>query len=135
MPIQIKYLDGGLGVGIITGQDFISANKEMYASIDKMREYKYGLVDLSGVTKVNVSTSEIETIVSQDKNASNYMSELAVAVVAEKDIEFGLSRIWEALIEYHGMNWKTKIFRKRDGAEKWIKNEVKEKYQIDITLQ
>ena len=35
MPIQIKYIDGGIGVefigsGVVTGTDIIAANKEIY---------------------------------------------------------------------------------------------------------
>ena len=49
MPIQIKYIDGGLGVeffgsGVVTGTDIIEANKEIYGQENFSRQ-RYQIVD------------------------------------------------------------------------------------------
>ena len=82
-----------------------------------------------------MSASEIETIAAQDKEISKYLPEYIVAIVAKKDVEFGVSRMWETLIEINDLQWETMVFKERDDAEEWIKHKVKEKYDIDLTFK
>ena len=136
MPVEIKYLDDGLGVsfigeGIVTGEDIISSNKQIFSSEEKMIKNKYGLIDYSSVTKLEVSKSEVEIIASQDKKASEYISDGVVAVVAKDDLAYGVTRMWEIIVECTGIQWETMVFRAREDAEAWIKEKVKEKYGID----
>lgn len=139
MPIQIDYLDNGLGAcfrgtGVVTGQDILSANFEMFSTPEKTQKYKYGLADWTGVTEYKVTSSELEKAAIQDKNASQYLPELFVAVVADRDLEFGFSRMWAVFIEANELNWEVMVFRNRAVAETWIKEKVKAKYQIDVNL-
>ena len=139
MTIRVEYLDKGLGVlyvseGIVTGDDIINSNREVFSSEDKMKNYKYGLIDYSNITQFNVSNSEIETIVSQEKEASKFIVDPILAVIATKDLEFGLSRMWETIVEISGIQWETMIFRDREKAEIWIKDRIREKFNIDITF-
>jgi hypothetical protein len=52
-----------------------------------------------------------------------------VALVADQDLIFGLARMWELLID--AAERETMVFRKREDAEAWITQKVKEKYGID----
>ena len=136
MPIEIQYVDGGLGVlylgkGIVTGEDIINSNKQIFSSEEKMVNNKYGLIDYSNVTQFEVSTSEVEIIASQNKKASEYIPDAVVAVVAEKDIEFSMTRMWEMVAENTGLQWNIMVFRDREKAEIWIKERVQEKFGID----
>ena len=103
MPIEMKYLDDGRGViyigeGIVTGEDIISANRQFFSSKEIMTKNVYGLIDYSDITKFEVSTSELETIASQNEKASEYLTDGIIAVVAKNDLVFGISRMWEALV-------------------------------------
>ena len=136
MPLKIKYLDDGLGVlfigeGIVTGKDIISSNNQIFSSEEKMKKNKYGLIDYSKITQFEVSTPEVEIIASQDKKASEYIPDGVVAVVAKKDLVFGINRMWEIIVENTGLQWEIMVFRDREYAEAWIKEKVKEKFGID----
>ena len=139
MPIQVKYLDNGRGVlylgeGIVTGDDIINANKEVFSSKEKMAKNRYGLIDYSNISHLNVSTSEIEIIVSQDKEASTFIPDAVVAITAKKDLEFGLTRMWEIIANNAGLQWETMVFRDNEKAEIWLKDSVRKKFNIDITM-
>ena len=139
MPIDIRYLDNGIGVlyigqGIVTGDEIIKSNRNIFSSKERMEKLKYGFIDYSNITQLSVSNSEIEIIASQDKKASEYIPDAVVAVAAKRDFEFGLNRMWEIVVENTGLQWETMLFRERDAAVKWIKQKVKEKYNIDLTM-
>jgi hypothetical protein len=139
MPIKLKNLDAGLGVvfigeGIVTGEEIIRANRTVLSFGKKIRASKYCIIDYSNATKYDVSTSEIEVIATQDKEISEYVPEYLVAIVAKKNLEFGVSRMWETVVEAKGLKWETMVFKDRDDAEEWIKRKVSEKYNIDLTL-
>lgn len=140
MTIRIDYLDDGLGIlltgaGTIVGQDLIRANQEIFSSVQKMKKYRYGIIDWSEATGKAIATSEIEFAVNQDKAASKYMPDIIVAVVADNEIKFGLSRMWETFIDMNGLNWETMVFRTRDEAERWIKDTVKTRFQLDVAIK
>lgn len=139
MPVQVEYLDDGLGAlflgnGVVTGEDIAAANTEMFSSPEKTRKYKYGLADWTGVTKFKVTSSELEHAAAQDKNAAEYLPELFLAIVADKDLEYGFSRMFAVFIEANNLDWEMMVFRNRADADTWIKEKVKAKYQIDVTV-
>ena len=78
---------------------------------------------------------EIEIIATQDEEISKYLPDYIVAIVSKRDIEFGISRMWQTIVQMKELAWETKIFRDRNDAEKWIKNKAKEKYDIDLTFR
>jgi hypothetical protein len=136
MPIETKYVDGGLGVllsghGKVTGKDIISSNNQIFSSKETMIKNRYGLIDFSNITQYEVSTPEVEIIASQDKKASEYIPNAVVAVVAKKDFVFGMSRMWEIIVKNTGLHWEIMVFRDREEAEAWIKERTKEKFGID----
>ena len=125
MPIQVKYLDNGLGVmfigeQMVTGDDIISANGEVFSSEERMKNYKYGFIDYSIVSHLSVSNSEIESMVSQQMKVTEFIPDAVLAFVAKKDLEFGLTRMWEIIAENTGLQWETMVFRDRGKAEIWI---------------
>ena len=139
MPIKVRYLDKGIGVlligeGKIVGDDIIKANRKIFSSVEKMKKYRYGLLDYSRITQFEVSTSEVDTIAFQDMKASEFIPDAVLAIAAKQDLEFGLTRMWEIIVENSGLPWETMVFRDRDTAEKWIKQKVKEKFDIDLTM-
>ena len=137
MPIEVKYLDGGKGTffdgkGDITGEDIIGANKEIFSSEEKIRRYKYTLLDLTSMDDFDVLTSDVEEIARINIGAAEIIPDFVVAIAARKDIVFGLSRMWQTLVD--STTWETKVFRTVDEAKVWIKERVKAKFGIDVTI-
>lgn len=58
----------------------------------------------------------------------------SAAIVAKKNLEFGVSRMWETVVQVKGLKWETMVFKDRADAEEWIKQKVREKYNIDLTM-
>ena len=140
MPIKLRNLDSGLGVvfigeGIVTGQEIIRANKNLLSFKENIKISKYCIIDYSETSEYNVSTSEIQIIAAQDKEISKYLPDYIVAIVAKRDLEFGVSRMWQTIAQINDLKWDTKVFKDRNNAEKWIINKVKEKYDIDLTCR
>jgi len=135
MPIEIKDSDGGLGNiiigrGIVTEEELVDAlKKHLTQDKDKFKQYRYSLSDYTATTKLEVSTQKIKLIAEYGKRAAIGNPEAIVAVVANQDLIYGLTRMWEALLA--GTNWETMAFRNREDAEAWIKERVKERYGID----
>ncbi len=139
MPIQVRYLDNGIGImfigeGIVTGEDVINANKITFASEEKMKNYKYGFIDYSNALHFDASEDDAEIIANQDLEASKFIPDAILAILAKKDLVFGLNRMWEMIAENAGLQWETMVFRDREKAELWIKDRIRDKFNIDITM-
>jgi hypothetical protein len=139
MPIIVEYRDNGIGAvfrgaGVVTGDDLLQANMELFSSIEKTKKYKYGLADWTDVTEYRTSASEFEKAALQNKIASEYLPDLIVAVVADKDLDFGFSRMWASFIEANNLKWVVKLFRQKESAESWLKEEMMARYSLDISF-
>jgi hypothetical protein len=137
MPIEIAYLDNGTGIlfigkGTVTGRDILEAKAKTFSSEGKIMQYQYGLLDFSRTDGVEISNTELEKVTELDKKAAAIIPDRVVAIVAGKDVIFGLSRMWEAYMG--GAGWETHVYRSRKEAETWIKARVKEKFGIEPTL-
>ena len=85
------------------------------------------------MTDVEVSSNTIDQIAQLCKNSAKINPYFVVAHVGEKDITFGLSRMWEILSD--NTKWEIMVFRNREDAEAWIRKKVKEQYGIgDLTF-
>lgn len=140
MPVNIIYLDDGLGAmlrgtGVVTGQDIISANEEMFSTPEKTQKYLYGLSDWTGTTDYNVTISDLEYATYQNLNTSDYFpEEYVIGIVAKEDLPFGLARMFGTSLEAHGLKWDVKVFRIMTEVELWIKESVKKKYGLDLKV-
>jgi hypothetical protein len=136
MPIQLEFLDEGLGViyrckGVLGLQHFSVANDRLLASPGLIRKLKYVLVDAASMEAQFFSPSEMDGIVLQDRQIASYaVPGLLVALVAEQNVVFALARMWEAFIE--GIGWETKIFPSMVEAQDWVRIRVKEKFQLEL---
>jgi len=134
MPIDIKVLHNGIGIlylchGAVIGKDFIDANNRLLALNDRLKQVRYGLVDMTATNDVQISESELLTITAQDKKIAAFApSESVVAIVAQDDSALRLAHLWESFIEHTG--WETMTFRVRWKAERWIIEKVKANFGI-----
>jgi hypothetical protein len=137
MPIDIKYLDKGTGVlhvgrGTLTGKEILEAKLATFGSEERTKRYQYGLIDYSQVDDVLISSQELATVVGYDKRAAKIAPGIPVVIVGEKDIVFGLARMWEAFMLDAG--WETHVFRSREQSEDWIRARVRNKYGVEPTF-
>ena len=129
MPMNIDYMaDGGIiasGKGVVTGSEIKEVNDIIYESPEKIEKIVYQICDLTNVSDISLSTSEIEEIAMQDKKASEINPNMFIAVVGETDLVFGLSRMWEAFTyEYP---FEAMVFREMEDAQQWIKEKLHKK--------
>ncbi len=135
MPMEIKDVDGGLGNlitghGVVRGQEYLNLLEDHFSQDPrKFKKYLYSLCDLTQVSKLEVDSNDIELAAKMSRQASEINLKAVVAVASDKDITFGMSRMWEILFDEK--NWEVMVFRNREDAEKWIRSRVKEKNGID----
>jgi hypothetical protein len=127
MPIQIKYIDGGIGVefigsGVVTGADIIAANKEIYRN-ENFSKQRYQIIDRTECTKYEVSHKEIIIIAEQDKVAAKTNPNIIIAFISTSPLQYGISRMYQAYVGDEG--FLTEVFRDRKNAEKWIEEQLK----------
>jgi len=137
VPVEVKYLNGGKGVmfiasGFVTGEELITASKEIFSRDIAEEPYLYGLVDFNDVDGVNVSTAEVRRIADLDLRASKHIPKAVVGIYAKNDLAFGLGRMWEVFIADAG--WDTKVFRSRPDAVAWVRQRVFETFGLHISL-
>ena len=126
MAIEIQYTQDNIGVifcavGRVTGEEVITHQKRIYAREDFV-DLRYWIVDRSRCTEYEVSSDAVRQIADMDNEAAKKNPHLLMALVSESDLQFGVSRMYEALIDRNG--FKTMSFRDRASAEVWIKNEL-----------
>jgi hypothetical protein len=99
----------------------------------KFKKYRFSLCDYRGLTKIEVSTPSIQLIANLCRSAAAVNPDAVVALVAESDLSYGLSRMWEMLCE--DIAWETCVFKRYEEAEAWIRERVEERWNIvDLTI-
>ena len=141
MPIRIKDGDGGIGNivesrGRVTDQDLIdSLRQHLTQSKAKFKKYKYILIDHTELTKVDISDETVESIAGLCAEISRINPEPIVAMVnnvpigANIELINRLSKMSELFI--YRSCWESRIFRTKPLAVRWIRDKVKEKFDID----
>ncbi len=138
MTIECKYIANDVGViytgkGILSAEDIIKADQNLLLNIEKLKTRKWTLVDFSEVDAVEISDEELIEIAEADKKIASAVGPNIIAIVANKDLMFGMSRVWEVFVEMEEIGWHTNVFRTRVEAESWLKNEAKALFKIDLT--
>ena len=129
MLTSIDYIeDGGIIIrveGLISVNEIKKANDIIYESPDKIKKIKYQICDLTIASDFSASESDIRAISNQDKKASEINPNMLIAVVGEKDVIFGLARMWEAFS--YDSPFETMVFRKMEDAQQWIRGKLHKK--------
>lgn len=124
MAVLLQTLDGGLGLyfeasGHVSMKEFFQTYEIPREVLQKAR---YCLVSFTHVESMKLSGEEITQMVEQDQSNVITNPQLVQAIIAPKDLPFGLSRVYSSLSDSDG--WPTGVFRDRETAEVWIKNET-----------
>jgi hypothetical protein len=128
VPIDFEVLDDGTGLilicrGTLTGKDKIDTNERLLASPEILKHLKYFLID-SESAAVDMSTSDLRLIAEQDRRiAAIAPPGLAVAIIASRDADFGMARMWQVFVEE--TDWDTMVCRSFKEAESWLREKLK----------
>ena len=121
MPISVKIIDDKYTLidceGDVSVDDLVKVNEYIYSDVDES-VVKYQIVDITAVTNIVISTADIKRTADQEKKAAKSLGQITIAIVAVKDLDFGLSRAWEAYASTPGI--KTMVFRDLVAAQEWL---------------
>lgn len=126
MPIQIKYRADKIGIefiasDVVTGKDVIEANNKIYNS-ENFSKQKYKIADRTKCTDYQVNSEEVRLIAEQDKTAAKINPNLLIALVSRSDLQYGMSRMYQAYGNESG--FLIEIFQDRKSAEEWIEKQL-----------
>jgi len=128
MPIRVHFREDGGVIAEITGavraRDLVKMNESLYETPEHIRAIRYQICDLTGVTDVDVPSAEMTQLAKQDTQAAASNPNMLIAMVGDRDLTYGLARMWEAYAAGPGL--ETMVFRNRAAAEEWIRGKLGE---------
>jgi hypothetical protein len=98
------------------------AQSGVYAS-ENFVNLRYWIVDRARCTEYTVTPEDVVRIASMDNRAAKRNPNLLIALISHSDLQYGISRMYEAHIDENG--FKAMSFRDRPSAEQWIRRELR----------
>lgn len=128
MPALNEFIEGGRGVvfhgvGELTGKEVIEVKEQLAADEARARSLEFALVLLVEVSAFRITTKEVRAVAAIDHRLARLVPHLTVGIVAPRDHDFGVARMWEAIADVPG--WMKGVFRERAEAEAWIRGILK----------
>ena len=122
MPVSVVYENDGLGVvmtafGVMQENDFADANAQLYVP-EVMAKLKYEIVDIRDVENVDTNLEKLKDLAQTDKDASDLIPGLKIAIVASSGVLEALAQVYERMAKCDTL--KTKVFRTLPEARLWI---------------
>lgn len=102
--------------GALRFDEVMSAVKSFYAA----NPTKHVLWDLLEITDIQLSSKEVEMIASYQPRYDGKRESGKTAFVAQKDVLFGLSRMFELHSEVKAAPYPTMVFRSLQEACQWF---------------
>ena len=127
MPYTWTLTDDGRGLvqvgsGVVTGAELLAACAANSRAHEGAEWLTHGLVDLAEVTSLQASTAELRRLAEESRVAAKFAPGAHVALVAPRDLVYGLARMWEVFATETG--WTTQVFRDRASAEAWLAEQL-----------
>ncbi|MCZ6643248.1 MAG: hypothetical protein O7F71_16860 [Gammaproteobacteria bacterium] len=129
MPIQLIYEPDGASVvvkgsGIIDATEIQRCNDQIYAP-DRIHKLRSQLCDFCDVTTLNLSSDDMWLLAAQDRAAAAQNPNLAIAIVGNDDLMFGLAKMWEVFVTDASL--KANVFRTLKEARGWLEEQAQRK--------
>lgn len=129
MPYTITYQESDGGIittysGVVTDEEFMQCLNEKFLigerflSNRKIKSYRYSISDCTDVIDLDISVDSVKNSASRSKAAMAINDTGLMAVVAPNDLEFGMSRLWQAYVG--SQDERVKLFKTREEADTWI---------------
>src|SRR5450631_897132 len=127
MSYESFYVDSGKGLhkfgrGVVTSAEIHFSSVRDGAYPERVRALKYGLVDFSETTDLQMTTESIRQLVEVNRKMADLTPGAFVAVVAPNPQAYGLVRIWQTFTE--GLGWKANVFHSRAAAIWWLRKQL-----------
>jgi hypothetical protein len=134
--LPVRLLRNNKGVvfscqGRVTATEMAEVKSALLARPSAIGSCLFGIVDHTDAERVEYTTADLHRLARLDHALAPYTRQgIAVAIVAPRDLEFGLSRMWQAFVQDNG--WDTMVFRNRMHAEEWIRERVSHNFKADL---
>ncbi len=102
--------------GVVTGEELLRSNLEIYGDL-RFDAMHYQIVDLTGVSRFDVSSDDMIAIAATDRAAAITNPHVRVAVVAHDDLMKRLSVVYEQ--ENERSPWAHAVFDTEAQARAW----------------
>lgn len=127
MAFKITYLENEGGVitsywGTMTDDDVINSGLEKYSLMDKVKNYKYSLTDLSNVKSSKITAKSVRRNVEVTAKILKDIKDILIVFVLPQDVQYGMGRMWQAYAE--NINIDSHVCRIRSEADELIKNHL-----------
>jgi hypothetical protein len=120
MPYETRYTPTGADVrfsGVTTGTEIVAAKASALA-------HRYDgalaflLFDLGGADRLDVPTADVRRVAREDREYAGTHPPFSIAIVAPHDLEYGLSRMWQAFVDDTPI--ESTVARSRAEALDWL---------------
>jgi hypothetical protein len=129
MPYETHIVDLGKGIhkvghGVLTSAELIASSLQRSIDLKKAggSAVTYGLIDLTGVTELQISSETVMRLLEIDRQVSQFSQACHVAVVAPECLAFGMARLWSSFSRDIG--WESQVFRDRESAKAWLRKNL-----------
>jgi len=131
MPVDVSFSHNNTGAiitasGYVSGEDLIQAISQVFLDETTTRTYRFGLVDFSTIDTLDMSVQQIIDLSKTHVAASKWNKDIVVCFAINKDVVYGLVRIWQAYAELTG--WEIRLTRSLEETKEWLSN------KLDITF-
>jgi hypothetical protein len=139
MAITTRIVDNGRGAllvaeGSVSGQELLEAHARLFSSQEELAGIRYRMSDYSGVEEAQVTSADIIALADLHKKMAQRTPGCVVALVADKNITYGLGRMWQSRLDARDVDWEVQVFRARPEAEEWIRARMRERHGFEPTL-
>ena len=122
MPVKYKIVSDQKFVyvkatGEVTADEIMIEGARMFTDSEWINGFNI-LCDYRKITEFDLKSSDLSQIVEQDKNNEPLFDKSKYAIVADSDLVFGISRMWEILSENNLIT--TMIFRNTIDSLRWL---------------
>lgn len=111
-----------VGTGLVTGAEILTAAATIAQATDRAKKLRFAFVDVSGATEFRVTPDDVRLISRQGATIALLAPNAVVVIVAPIDDAYGMSRMWQTLVE--GTGWQTAVFRQHDQAVTWLRDRI-----------
>jgi hypothetical protein len=123
VPYTIELINGGTGIlccgqGLTTAREVRDATSAAASWGPLISRITHAVIDLSAVSTLEISAVELRWILEADRRLAQVIPRLHMAIVAPRDVVFGIARMYEAYGPAPG--WDVNVFRTAEEAAGWL---------------
>jgi hypothetical protein len=107
-----------VGTGLLKGEEILAAIAAFPEGLPDPARLTHALVDLTAVTRLEVSNQELQSIVAIDGLNLKRTNLTRATIAAPTDLTYGVSRMYRGYSRTSSL--KVEVFRTLEAAKKWL---------------